>query len=562
MSQTLYRKYRSQRFAELIGQQSVVRILQNSIKRGRLNHAYLFSGPRGTGKTSIARIFAKALNCLNPQDGDACGVCAVCTAIASGSAVDVIEIDAASNRGIDDIRDLRDRVSYAPLELKYKVYIIDEVHMITPQGFNALLKTLEEPPSHVIFCLCTTEANKLPITILSRCIRFDFQRLPLAELAAHLVSIATTEGFTMDTACGMKLALLAEGSARDAISLLDQLTVYCDTDICAADIDELFQLGDPQLVADVLDNLAGGHADSALGAWDNLLARGVDAGTFLLQLAEGIKSRYLADGHAGWNLALEEVWKGLNLLKYDSFPALLVELTLLQAAAALNPQHGPVAQQHAPAARQVAPEAARPQARELPVAPRGGEQRTVSAQAEPPRNGAAPVTQPPKREDQARSSQIQHAPPPAPKPTAPSTQPPTGAPLSSDEFEAFREEVRRGRLTTYALLREDVVALRDGSQVALLFDPRGKVARQAHSYASQPDNHAVLREAARKLYGAHAVLTLHIAVPPETGASAGAVKVSDPPQHPPAGNGSLNGSGDEPPTIEQAIEIFGAEDVR
>ena len=155
-------------FDEVLGQQHVVKLLRGALTGKRIAHAYLFSGPRGTGKTSVARIFAKALNCHDPLDGDACGKCEACRTVSEGNAVDVIEIDAASNRGIDDIRELRERVGYAPLKFEHKVYIIDEVHMITPQGFNALLKTLEEPPQHIVFCLCTTEAHKLPITILSR----------------------------------------------------------------------------------------------------------------------------------------------------------------------------------------------------------------------------------------------------------------------------------------------------------------------------------------------------------------------------------------------------------
>ncbi len=294
MSQTLYRKYRSQRFDELVGQGSVTRILRNAIRRDRLSHAYLFCGPRGTGKTSVARIFAKALCCSDPQDGDCCGKCANCLSIAAGNAVDVIEIDAASRNKVEDIRDLRDKVGYAPLEYPYKIYIIDEVHMVTPQGFNALLKTLEEPPAHVKFLFATTEPHKLPITILSRCIRFDFQRIPQDELARHLIWIASEEGFSMGMEAGLLLSRLAEGSARDAISLLDQLTVYCEAEITVEAAQELFQLGDPRLPARVLELLKTGGRGELLEVWNGLVEQGADAGRFLVQVSEAVKLDYIA----------------------------------------------------------------------------------------------------------------------------------------------------------------------------------------------------------------------------------------------------------------------------
>ena len=225
MAQALYRKWRSQTFEELVGQEHVTTTLLNALRDGRVAHAYLFSGPRGTGKTSTARILAKALNCTGEGERP-CNRCSHCTAINEGRLLDLIEIDAASNNSVDDVRELREKVGFRPSESSYKVYIIDEVHMLSSSAFNALLKTLEEPPPHARFVLATTEPHRIPATVLSRCQRFDFRRIPVAEIAAHLSHIAAQEGFEVEEAAAFAIARSAQGCMRDAVSLLDQMTSY------------------------------------------------------------------------------------------------------------------------------------------------------------------------------------------------------------------------------------------------------------------------------------------------------------------------------------------------
>ncbi len=220
--QVLYRKWRPKTFADVSGQPHIVAALQNEVRQGRPAHAYLFIGSRGTGKTSCAKILAKAVNCLNPQGGDPCNECDNCRGIDDGSILDVMEIDAASNNGVDNIRELREAVNFTPAVAKYRVYIIDEVHMLSDGAFNALLKTLEEPPPHVIFILATTEAHKMPATILSRCQRFDFARIAPEDIAARLQTVAAGENFTLTDEAAMLLARLADGAMRDALSLTDQ----------------------------------------------------------------------------------------------------------------------------------------------------------------------------------------------------------------------------------------------------------------------------------------------------------------------------------------------------
>jgi DNA polymerase-3 subunit gamma/tau len=244
----LARKWRPQTFSDLIGQEHVNRTLKNAIESGRVAHAFLFTGARGVGKTSAARILAKALNCEQGPTPEPCNTCPACTEITAGTAVDVFEIDGASNTGVDDIRDLRDTVKYLPARCRFKIFIIDEVHMLSTSAFNALLKTLEEPPAHIKFIFATTEPHKLPITILSRCQRFDFKRIPLAVIAAHLRNIVTQEQVTItDTGLTM-IARKGDGSMRDALSVLDQVLAFCGGQVTDEDVSTLLGVVDRRLL--------------------------------------------------------------------------------------------------------------------------------------------------------------------------------------------------------------------------------------------------------------------------------------------------------------------------
>lgn len=232
----LYRKYRPKVWADVIGQEHITETLSNQIRTGKIGHAYLLTGSRGTGKTSTAKIFAKAVNCLNNLDGSPCGICDSCKALDDPSAVDILEIDAASNNRVDEIRELREKIGYTPVISKYKVYIIDEVHMLTDSAFNALLKTLEEPPAHAIFILATTEVQKLPATILSRCMRFDFKLIPVETLTAHLLKIFALEGIKCDEDAARVIAVAGEGSSRDTLSIADCVMAYAKNNITLKEV--------------------------------------------------------------------------------------------------------------------------------------------------------------------------------------------------------------------------------------------------------------------------------------------------------------------------------------
>jgi DNA polymerase-3 subunit gamma/tau len=294
MTQTLYRKWRSQTFSDLVGQEAIVRTLRNALSGGSLAHAYLFAGPRGTGKTSTARLLAKTINCQHPQNGEPCNECQQCREITAGSSFNVIEIDAASNRGIESIRDLRDRVVVAPATGKYKVYILDEVHMLTTEACNALLKTLEEPPGHAIFVMATTDVHKILPTILSRCQRFDFKRISTREIVERLHYVAEKECVTLDRDAAGLIARAAGGGMRDALSLLDQAIAYSGQEIKLSQVQAMLGVADPHAIQKFITFIARMERPAGLHLIHDLADAGADLRQMNNQIADYMRAMMLA----------------------------------------------------------------------------------------------------------------------------------------------------------------------------------------------------------------------------------------------------------------------------
>ena len=285
MYQALYRKYRPQTFDDVVGQMAVTQTLKTQLQNGRLSHAYLFTGSRGTGKTSSAKILAKAVNCENPQDGNPCNCCQSCRSIDSGSCMDVLEIDAASNNGVDNVRDLRDDAIYTPSQVKMRVYIIDEVHMLSLSAFNALLKIIEEPPEHLLFILATTELHKVPATILSRCQRFSFRRISQEDIAARLQYVAYQENIDMDDSAARILARLADGGMRDGLSLLDQCASATTGELTAERVYACLGIAGIQQCGELMSCIARHDSAGALSLVNRLYAEGKDMAALMDELA-------------------------------------------------------------------------------------------------------------------------------------------------------------------------------------------------------------------------------------------------------------------------------------
>ena len=315
----LYRKFRPDEFEDVKGQDAIVRTLKNQINADRIGHAYLFCGTRGTGKTTVAKIFAKAVNCEHPVDGSPCGECAMCKSIAAGTSMNVIEIDAASNNGVDNIREIREEVTYRPTEGKYKEYIIDEVHMLSIGAFNALLKTLEEPPEYVIFILATTEAHKIPITILSRCQRYDFKRISIETIAARLRELIDKEGWDVEDKAVRYIAKMADGSMRDSLSLLDQCAAFYMNETLTYDhVLEVLGAVDTEVFSRLLRQLLAMDVHQVIETVDELVMQGRELSQLAADFTWYLRNLLLVKSSDNMEDVLDVSSENLALLKEEA----------------------------------------------------------------------------------------------------------------------------------------------------------------------------------------------------------------------------------------------------
>ena len=435
MAEVFYRKWRPKSMSEVVGQDAIMKTLRQAVAQQRTAHAYLFCGTRGTGKTSTARILAKAINCLSPRDGEPDNECHICVSINEGRSLDLIEIDAASNRGIDDIRELSDKVRFSPTESRYKIYIIDEVHMLTDAAFNALLKTLEEPPEHAKFILATTEAYKLPPTIISRCQRFDFRRIPIERMVAKLADICGQEGIEASNDALQLVARMANGGLRDAENLLEQVVVSYGSPISEDDVRQLLGLGGDEMALELVRHIIAKSVKDGISTVNGASEQGTDLRQLLRGTLEYLRALLLLKTGAGATFGYsDEVMSSLNSLasgvsmehlvrslkvfaavnmRRDASSTLPLELALVDMATEPEPMlAAPAPQQPYAAARQTAP------ARHAPVS---------RPQQSMPQ--AQPYQQQPNRTAPTGAPSPNGAPPPQPyrPPSRPAYQPPAAS---------------------------------------------------------------------------------------------------------------------------------------
>ena len=443
-SQSLYRKWRSQTFGELVGQEPIIETLKNALNSGKLAHAYLFTGPRGTGKTSTARLLAKTINCLNPQNGEPCNECQQCREITAGNSFNVIEIDAASNRGIDSIRELREKVMVPPSTGKYKVYVLDEAHMLTTEAFNALLKTLEEPPGYAVFVLATTEVHKMLPTVLSRCQRFDFKRITTRQIVKHLNFVAEQEQVKLEAGAAELIARAAAGGMRDALSLLDQAIAYAGNEIALSQVQAMLGVADPHAIQQFITYIAQLDTSNGLRLIHELSEAGADLRQINTQIVEYWRALMLAKAGADVATILDRTEDEIREIMQMMQPFALDELTECARIFAQNDliQKG----QGTP---QLALELAFLACVELHRRAQSGQSPSLSASPPAPvRPAINPVQPAPAVAQPARPQQtVQPAQPtpsvssPSAQPLAPTSLPPIKAPEerapSLDEYEAY-----------------------------------------------------------------------------------------------------------------------------
>ena len=501
-TQVYYQKWRPSCFSQLVGQEHVATTLRQSAKQGRISHSYLFCGPRGSGKTTTARILAKVVNCLDLQDGDACNACAICQSINEGRFMDIIELDAASNRGIDEIRDIREKVNFSPVQGRRKVYIIDEAHMLTDAASNAFLKTLEEPPGHVVFVLCTTEAHKILPTIISRCQRFDFRRISSDLINTRLEEITRTEGVAVDPDALRLVARYAGGSLRDAENLLEQLAVSYADGINVRQVEELLGLGHGERELELVSYLLTGNTADALGAINQAAWDGVDSRQLHRQTLELLRAAMLVQwrqGDSAGSLDLAEqtlsrireltaqvqggrivralkIWGDVNM-RHDAPSTLPLEVAAVEICGYEDPSLNRAGEQ------------ARPQSEfDPPPAPQ--------AQAPPPSQAAAPRSRPQPAQGDSPPAQAASRPPAADDNSL------------AGRWSATVKALGRHKGRKYnlgALLRDcraDAIAL-DGDTLVLAFTHRAHMERMQEEMESPEGKRQVQDAVNQNLGGAY-----------------------------------------------------------
>lgn len=523
MYQALYRKYRSKTFDELLGQKQVTIPLKNQIIQGQTSHAYLFSGSRGTGKTSAAKIFSRAVNCLHPIDGNPCNECENCKLILEDRMMDVVEMDAASNNGVDDIRELKERVVYPPGIGRYKVYIIDEVHMLSKGAFNALLKILEEPPKHLIFILATTELEKIPATIRSRCQRFQFRRLDQDTLIQGMEGILEKEGKSADQEALALIARHSQGAMRDALSLLEQC-LYLDKHLTLAQVQDSLGLVEDDLIDQVLRDLVKDRTFSFVSILNQAYKDGRDLERLLMdllyqmkdlvvQVQSGLKpdKDYLEDFQlASWLQAMHALEETVQTLRYSKDPLLAVEIGFMDAYLAFGSQARP--REKTPSVKALDQDlGSRPKPKKIQEAPQ--KTQDLAEKAEDPQDKKKEIPEEEKNPGQER-------PPKAPKEEkSPSfkedqehgiigkqDQKP-GQEIDMDLFNEVKDYCKDcGKITIYALLK-DAKAYKEGKKVQLVFEPNFQF--HVRNLSSQENLH-LITEAFQKVLEEEVQVSIHL----------------------------------------------------